>query len=206
MKKIFTKQGDAGDTTVYRGKRVSKTDLVIVANGAVDELNCSIGLASSVIPKEEEFESFSRQLLTIQRLLFKLGYSISAVGASGEDASMEMFFEGQAVKTLEIWIEEIEKQLGRLVVRDVFKIKGTGTIAGCYISNGFVRRNTKLRLIRDSVVINNKCEIDSLKHFKEDVREVKTGMECGIKIVGFDDIKIGDIFDVYEILEVARTL
>ena len=109
MEKIFTKQGDSGDTTVYRGKRVSKTDLVVVANGAVDELNCSIGLALSVMPKDEQFESFNRQLLTIQRLLFKLGYSISAVGASGEDASMDMFFEGQAVKTLEIWIEEIEE-------------------------------------------------------------------------------------------------
>jgi cob(I)alamin adenosyltransferase len=109
MKTIFTKQGDAGTTTVYAGQRVSKTDLVVVANGAVDELNCSIGLALSSMPKKDDFETFHRQLLTVQRLLFKLGYSISAVGPTGESDSLEMFFEGKAVETLELWIEEIEK-------------------------------------------------------------------------------------------------
>ena len=111
MKSIFTKKGDAGETTVYSGKRVSKTDFVVVANGAVDELNCSIGVVLSVMPESEELEPFRRQLLTNQRLLFKLGYSISAVGASEEFSSLEMFFQGTAVETLEQWIEEIEQKL-----------------------------------------------------------------------------------------------
>lgn len=102
--------------------------------------------------------------------------------------------------------EEQEKHLGRLVVRDTFKVSGVGTIAGCYVNSGVVNRNCKLRLIRDNIVINDNCAIGSLKHFKDDVREVKAGFECGIKVAGYDDIKVGDMFDAYEVVEVARTL
>lgn len=99
-----------------------------------------------------------------------------------------------------------EKTLGRLVVRDTFKVSGLGTIAGCYVTSGLVNKHAKLKLIRDNIVIKDKCTIDSLKHFKDDVREVKSGLECGVKIAGFDDIKVGDEFEAYEIVEVARTL
>ena len=83
---------------------------------------------------------------------------------------------------------------------------GLGTIAGCYVSSGLVAKNASLKLIRDNIVIKDKCVIESLKHFKDDVREAKAGLECGIKIAGFDDVKIGDEFEAYEIVEVARTL
>jgi translation initiation factor IF-2 len=69
-----------------------------------------------------------------------------------------------------------------------------------------VNKHNKLKLIRDNIVIKDNCVIESLKHFKDDVREVKAGLECGIKIARFDDIKVDDEFEAYEIVEVARTL
>ncbi len=102
--------------------------------------------------------------------------------------------------------EEKENHLGKLTVRDTFKVSNAGTIAGCFVNDGQVARNARLRLIRDNIVIKDKCVIGSLKHFKDDVREVKAGLECGIKIDGFDDIKIGDVFEAYEIVQIARTI
>ena len=102
--------------------------------------------------------------------------------------------------------EETEKSLGRAAVRAVFKVSKVGTVAGCYVSSGNVSKNAKVRLIRDNIVIRDSLNIETLKHFKDDVREVKAGLECGIKIAGFDDIKIDDVFDFYDIVKVARTL
>jgi len=99
-----------------------------------------------------------------------------------------------------------EKTLGRLVVRNTFKVSGLGTIAGCYVSSGLVNKKAFLKLIRNNIVVKDKCTIDSLKHFKDDAKEVKTGLECGIKIAGFDDIKVDDEFEAYEVIEVARSL
>jgi translation initiation factor IF-2 len=91
-------------------------------------------------------------------------------------------------------------------VRSTFKVSGVGTIAGCYVTSGLVAKNSKLRLIRGNIVLRDKCSIESLRHFKDDVREVKMGFECGIKIANFDDIKVDDALEAYEIVEVARTL
>ena len=102
--------------------------------------------------------------------------------------------------------EEMERSLGRAVARTVFKISKVGTVAGCYVSDGVVNKNAKVRLVRDNIVIRDNLSIDSLRHFKDDVREVKAGLECGIKIAKFDDIKVDDVFDFYEIVKVARTL
>ena len=99
-----------------------------------------------------------------------------------------------------------EKTLGRLVVRNTFKVSSVGTIAGCYVSSGLVNKNAKLKLIRDNIVIKDNCVIESLKHFKDDVREVKAGLECGVKVAGYDDIKVDDEFEAYQVVEVARTL
>jgi len=99
-----------------------------------------------------------------------------------------------------------ERQLGRATVRNTFRISGVGTIAGAYVSGGLVSRNAKLRLIRDNIVLKDNCTVESLRRFKEDVREVKAGFECGIKIAGFDDVKIDDVLEFYEIVEVARSL
>ncbi|MCD6174872.1 MAG: translation initiation factor IF-2 [Planctomycetes bacterium] len=99
-----------------------------------------------------------------------------------------------------------EKSLGRLVVRNTFKVSSVGTIAGCFVSSGLVSKNAKLKLIRNNIVVKGDCVIETLKHFKDDVREVKSGLECGIKIAGYNDIKIDDEFEAFEIVEIARTL
>jgi translation initiation factor IF-2 len=102
--------------------------------------------------------------------------------------------------------EEQEKSLGRVAVRAIFKISRVGTVAGCYVSSGVVTKSAKVRLVRDNIIVRDGVSIESLKHLKDDVREVKAGLECGIKLAGFDDIKVDDVLDCYEIVKVARTL
>ncbi len=102
--------------------------------------------------------------------------------------------------------EEQEKALGRAVVRATFKVSRVGTVLGCYVSNGVVTKNARARLIRDNIVIRDALALESLKHFKDDAREVKAGFECGIKLAGYDDVKVDDVLDFYEIVQVARTL
>lgn len=102
--------------------------------------------------------------------------------------------------------EEEEKTLGRATVRNTFKISRIGTIAGCYVSSGHVQKNAKMRLIRDNIVLKDNLTVESMKHLKDDVREAKAGFECGIKIAGFDDVKIDDVLEFYKIEKVARTL
>jgi len=102
--------------------------------------------------------------------------------------------------------EEKENSLGRATIRQTFKVTSVGTIAGCMVTSGVVRKNAKIRLIRDNVIIRDNVAIDSLKHFKDDVREVKSGLECGVKIAGFDDVKQDDVLEFYEIVKIARTL
>jgi translation initiation factor IF-2 len=98
-----------------------------------------------------------------------------------------------------------ESQLGLIEVREVFKISKIGTVAGCYVLEGLIRRGAKIRVLRDNVVIHD-GELDSLKRFKDDVREVKAGFECGLSVKGFNDIEKGDQLEAYEIVEVSRTL
>jgi len=101
--------------------------------------------------------------------------------------------------------EQKENQLGMVEVREVYRISKVGTVAGCYVLEGVVRRGAKVRLLRDNVVIHD-GELDSLKRFKDDVREVKSGFECGLSLRNFNDIEKGDQLEVYEIVEVSRTL
>ncbi|MBM3394614.1 MAG: translation initiation factor IF-2, partial [Betaproteobacteria bacterium] len=101
--------------------------------------------------------------------------------------------------------ERRENTLGTVEIRQVFHISKVGAVAGCYVTDGLVRRSAKVRVLRDSVVIHD-GELDSLKRFKDDVREVKAGFECGLSIRSFNDIKEGDQLEVYEVVEIARTL
>lgn len=98
-----------------------------------------------------------------------------------------------------------ETVTGNIQIREVFKITRVGTIAGCYVTDGFVKRNNKIRIIRDGIVIHT-GEIDSLKRFKDDVSEVRSGYECGLNIKNFNDIEEGDIIESFELREVKRTL
>jgi len=101
--------------------------------------------------------------------------------------------------------EKKEQVIGLVEVRQVFRISKIGTVAGCYVLEGTVKRGAQVRVLRDNVVLHT-GEIDSLKRFKDDVREVKAGFECGMSLKNFSDLKEKDQFEVFEVLEVARTL
>ena len=94
-----------------------------------------------------------------------------------------------------------EKVVCNLEVRETFKVTKVGTVAGCYVLDGKINRNTKVRLIRDGIVVYS-GNLGSLKRFKDDVKEVATGYECGLNIENFNDVKIGDIIEGYEVVEV----
>ncbi|WP_460957259.1 translation initiation factor IF-2 [Spirosoma litoris] len=95
--------------------------------------------------------------------------------------------------------------VGNIEVREVFKISKIGTVAGCYVTEGNIKRNNKIRIIRDFIVIHT-GEISALKRFKDDVNEVKFGYECGLSIKNFNDIEVGDVIESFELKEVKRTL
>src|SRR5512141_1695408 len=101
--------------------------------------------------------------------------------------------------------ERKESTLGLVEIRQVYRISKVGAVAGCYVLDGLVRRGSQIRLLRDHVVIWT-GELDSLKRFKDDVREVKAGFECGLSLKNFNDIQVGDQLEVFEIVEVSRTL
>ncbi|MFT3857106.1 MAG: translation initiation factor IF-2 [Aquabacterium sp.] len=101
--------------------------------------------------------------------------------------------------------EQREEIIGSAEIRQVFIASKIGTIAGCMVTNGVVRRSARLRLLRDNVVIYT-GELEGLKRFKDDVKEVREGFECGLNIKGYNDIKEGDVLEFFEIKEVARTL
>jgi translation initiation factor IF-2 len=135
--------------------------------------------------------------------------------------------EGVEIKTYSIIYEAIEeikaamegmleptkeeKIVGQVEVRDVFKITKVGTVAGGIVIDGKISRNNPIRVIRNGIVIypnkeGGMAELQSLKRFKDDVKEVKENMECGLAIKNFNDIKVGDIVEAYEITEVKQTL
>ena len=101
--------------------------------------------------------------------------------------------------------EQKENVLGLVEIRETFSASKVGTIAGCFVLNGLIRRNSSIRVLRDSEVIYDGA-LDSLKRFKDDVKEVKAKLECGLSIKNFNDLKIGDNVEVYELVQVARKL
>ncbi|PKQ69958.1 translation initiation factor IF-2 [Raineya orbicola] len=107
--------------------------------------------------------------------------------------------EGMLAPTIE------EVTVGNVEVREIFHIKKVGTIAGCMVTDGMIKRQSKIRVIRDGIVIHT-GELDSLKRFKDDVSEVKAGYDCGLSIRGFNDIQKGDVIEVFEQREVKRKL
>jgi translation initiation factor IF-2 len=101
--------------------------------------------------------------------------------------------------------EKKESVLGMVQIRQIYKISKVGTVAGCMVLEGLIKRGARVRLLRDNVVMHD-GELDSLKRFKDDVREVKAGFECGLSLKNYNDIQEGDQLEAYEVLEVARTL
>ncbi|WP_295628111.1 translation initiation factor IF-2 [uncultured Nitrosomonas sp.] len=101
--------------------------------------------------------------------------------------------------------ERKENILGLVDIREVYRIPKVGVVAGCYVLDGIVKRNSLVRIVRDDLVIHS-CELDSLKRFKDDAKEVREGFECGLSLKNFNDIQVGDQLEVYEIVETARFL
>ncbi|HYM20599.1 MAG TPA: translation initiation factor IF-2 [Candidatus Kapabacteria bacterium] len=101
--------------------------------------------------------------------------------------------------------EQKEEVIGSAEVRDLFKVPKVGTVAGCYVLDGKLIRNAKVRVVRDGIEVFNGA-LSSLKRFKDDVREVDTGYECGLSLENFNDLKVGDIIEDYKIVEVKRKL
>ncbi|MBT8231475.1 MAG: translation initiation factor IF-2 [Saprospiraceae bacterium] len=116
-------------------------------------------------------------------------------------------------KAIEGMLDSIkeEKVLGNIEIKETYKISKIGTIAGCYVTEGKVIRDAKVRVIRDGIVVyptkqGASAELASLKRYKDDVKEVRAGMECGLTVKNFNDIKVGDVIEAYEIIEIKRTL
>jgi translation initiation factor IF-2 len=114
-------------------------------------------------------------------------------------AEIKSAMEGMLEPTLE------KKVVGNIEVREVYKISGVGTIAGCYVLDGKFTRNTKINIIRDGIVVHT-GELASLKRFKDDVKEVNAGYECGLSMKNYNDIQVGDVLEGYEEVEVKRKL
>jgi len=101
--------------------------------------------------------------------------------------------------------EKLENITSTVEVRDIFKVPKAGTIAGCFVQEGKIKRSDTIHLIRDGIVIYD-GSLSSLRRFKDDVRDVQSGYECGIAIENFNDIKVGDQIEAYEIVEKKRKL
>ena len=101
--------------------------------------------------------------------------------------------------------EQKEVTLGMVEIRDIFKASKVGTIAGCFVLEGVIKKGSNIRLLRDDAVIYE-GQLDSLKRFKDDVKEVKSNFECGISIKNFDDLQVNDKLEAYEHVQVARKL
>lgn len=101
--------------------------------------------------------------------------------------------------------EKREEVIGMVDVRQVFRISRIGTVVGCMVTDGCVRRNSHVRVLRNNQLIHT-GDLDSLKRFKDDVKEVKNGFECGLSLKNFDDLVEGDKLEIFEIQSIARTL
>jgi translation initiation factor IF-2 len=173
-----------------------KVNVIHAAVGAITESDVNLALASKAV-----IIGFNTRADATAR---------KAAEASGVDVRYyniiyEAVDEIKAALSGMLAPEKKEAILGLVDVRQVFKISKVGAVAGCYVLEGLVRRSASVRVLRDNVVIHT-GDIDSLKRFKDDVREVKSGFECGMSLKNFNDLKVGDQFEIYEVQEVARTL
>lgn len=164
--------------------------------GAISESDVLLASASNaiIVGFQVRPSSNARKLAETEEIDIRL-YSIIYDAINEVKAAME----GMLAPEFE------EKITCNIEIREVFNITKVGTIAGCYVLDGKVNRNTKVRIIRDGIVIHSGA-LGSLKRFKDDVKEVAAGYECGLNIEGYNDIKVGDIIEGYEMVEVKAKL
>ncbi|MBI2291775.1 MAG: translation initiation factor IF-2, partial [Betaproteobacteria bacterium] len=173
-----------------------KVNIVHCAVGAITESDINLALASkaAVIGFNTRADAMARKLAEHSGINIRY-YNIIYEAVDDVKAALSGMLAP----------ERKENQLGLIEVREVYKISKVGTVAGCMVLEGLVRRGAKVRVLRDNVVIHT-GELDSLKRFKDDAREVKAGFECGLSIRNYDNIKVGDQLEAFEVVEVARTL
>ena len=171
-----------------------KINVVRCAVGAITETDITLAVASSAIiigfnirPNAATLKLASEKKIEIR--LYNIIYKVLEDIQAAMVGMLDPVFE--------------EKVTGEAEVRTIFKASKVGTIAGCYIANGYITRNSDIRLIRDSIVIYE-GKLSSLKRFKDDVKEVKFGYECGMTIENYNDIKEGDIIEAYVMEKVKQ--
>jgi translation initiation factor IF-2 len=173
-----------------------KVNVVHAAVGAVSESDVNLALASKavIIGFNVRADASARKLVESSGVQVRY-YNIIYEAVDDIKAALGGMLSPEIKESV----------LGLVEIRNVFKISKVGAVAGCFVLDGLVKRSSSVRLLRDGVVIYT-GELDSLKRFKDDVREVKAGFECGLSIRNFDDIKEGDQLEAFETTEVARTL
>ncbi|MDD4912047.1 MAG: translation initiation factor IF-2 [Sideroxydans sp.] len=173
-----------------------KVTLVHSGVGAISESDVNLALASKAI-----IIGFnSRADATARKLAESSGVDIRYY-----NIIYSMVDEIKAALSGMLAPEKKESIIGMVEIRQVFTISKVGTIAGCYVTEGMVKRGSSVRVLRNNVVIHT-GELDSLKRFKDDAKEVKSNFECGLSLRGFNDLEVGDFLEVFEIVEIARAL
>jgi translation initiation factor IF-2 len=173
-----------------------KVNLIHSGVGAITETDINLALASKAI-----VIGFNTRADAAAR---KLAES-SGVDVRYYNIIYSMVDEIKAAMSGMLAPEKKENVIGMVEIRQVFHISKVGTVAGCYVTDGIVKRGSQVRVLRKNVVIHT-GELDSLKRFKDDVREVKANFECGLSLRGYNDLQVGDQLEVFEIVEVARAL
>ncbi len=173
-----------------------KVNIIHSAVGAISESDINLALASKavVIGFNTRADITARQLA-----------ESSGVDMRYYNIIYEMVDEIKAALSGMLPPEKKENILGMVEIRQVFNISKIGTVAGCYVTEGLIKRNSQVRVLRDNVVIHT-GELDSLKRFKDDAKEVRANFECGLSLHNFNDLQVGDQLEAFEIIEVARTL
>ncbi len=173
-----------------------KVNLIHSAVGGITESDVNLALASKAI-----IIGFnSRADVAARRLAESSGVDVRYY-----NIIYAMVDEIKAALSGMLAPDKKESVIGMVEIRQVFTISKVGTIAGCYVTEGIVKRGSQVRVLRNNVVIHT-GELDSLKRFKDDVKEVKSNFECGLSLRGFNDLEVGDQLEVFEIVEVARAL
>src|SRR5439155_6739624 len=167
--------------------------------GAVSESDVELAIATRVNPEDP----------TNPRRVAIIGFTVSIEDAARQLAEQnhidvklyrviyEIFDDLKKALSGMLTPEEREKLHGHCEVRQVFKVSRVGNIAGCMVTDGHIQRGSKIRLIRNGTVVTEGIALESLKRVKDDAKEVKSGLECGIKLAGYDDIKVGDVLEGY---------
>jgi translation initiation factor IF-2 len=173
-----------------------KVNLIHSAVGGITESDINLALASKaiVIGFNSRADAAARRLA-----------ESSGVDVRYYNIIYAMVDEIKAALSGMLAPDKKESIIGMVEIRQVFTISKVGTIAGCYVTEGIVKRGSQVRVLRNNVVIHT-GELDSLKRFKDDVKEVKSNFECGLSLRSFNDLEVGDQLEVFEIVEVARAL